>query len=133
MRKISVGTKGTAQMTVTPEHTAKAVGSGMLEVFATPCMAALMEEAACTCVAPYLEEGESTVGTRLDIAHVSATPVGMKVTAECTLTAAEGRKLTFSVAVRDCVGPIGSGTHERFLIDADRFMEKCRAKLKKGE
>jgi len=133
MREISVGTKGTAQIFVTPERTAKMVGSGMLEVFATPCMAALMEEAACACVAPYLEEGESTVGTRLEITHVSATPVGMAVTAECVLTAAEGRKLTFSVTARDDAGPIGSGTHDRFLIDTGRFMEKCRSKLKKGK
>lgn len=130
MKEIPIGTIGSARMAVTPERTAKAVGSGALEVFATPCMAALMEQAACACVAPYLEAGETTVGTKLDIDHVSATPAGMTVTAECTLTAAEGRKLTFTVAAKDDAGPIGSGTHERFLIQADRFMEKCRSKLK---
>lgn len=126
---MELGIIGTAEQTVTEAVTAKAVGSGSLTVFSTPHMIALMEEAACRCIAPYLEEGQSSVGTRLDVAHLAATPVGMRVRAEARLTAEDGRKLTFAVAAFDETGKIGEGTHERFLILTDRFLQKTYAKL----
>jgi fluoroacetyl-CoA thioesterase len=125
---LTIGMTGTAAMHVTAENTAVAVGSGDLMVFATPYMAALMEEAACNCVKTALSEEQSTVGTQLSIAHTSATPVGMNVRAEATLTAVEGRKLSFEVKAYDEAGLIGEGTHERFLIERDRFMKKANAK-----
>lgn len=123
-----IGVTGTAELTVTEAQTAKAVGSGNLTVFSTPHMVALMEEAACQCIKSDLEPGQSSVGTKLDVAHVSATPVGMTVRAEATLIAAEGRKLTFSVRAFDEAGLIGEGTHERFLILEEKFLKKTYEK-----
>lgn len=126
---ISPGIKGRAETIVTKDKTAASAGSGTLEVFATPYMAALMENAACSSLASCLEEGQSSVGTGLDISHISATPIGMKVWAESEVTSVEGKKITFKIAAFDECGPIGSGKHERFIIGIDKFMEKCRAKL----
>ena len=117
---ISVGAVGTASTVVTPENTAAAVGSGALPVFATPYMIALMENAACNAIADGLEEGQSSVGTKLDVSHDAATPVGMHVTAKA--------ELVFRVTAEDDAGPIGQGTHERFLIMADKFLAKAEAK-----
>lgn len=128
---MELGIVGTAEQTVTEAVTAKTVGSGSLTVFSTPHMIALMEEAACRCIAPYLTAEQSSVGTRLDVKHLAATPVGMRVRAEAKLTAEDGRKLTFEVKAFDETGPIGEGTHERFLILTDRFLEKTYAKLPK--
>lgn len=126
---IPAGLQGEARTRVSPENTAAAVGSGALPVFGTPYMVALMEKAAMESVQPYLEPGKGTVGTRLDISHDAATPLGMEVRAVSTLTAVEGRKLSFRVEAFDETGPIGGGTHERFVIDEQRFMDKCTAKL----
>ena len=126
---IPAGLQGEARTRVSPENTAAAVGSGALPVFGTPYMVALMEKAAMESVQPYLEPGKGTVGTRLDISHDAATPLGMEVRAVSTLTAVEGRRLSFRVEAFDETGPIGSGTHERFVIDEQRFMDKCAAKL----
>ena len=115
---ISVGAVGTASAVVTPENTAAAVGSGALPVFATPYMIALMENAACNAIADGLEEGQSSVGTKLDVSHDAATPVGMH----------DRRRLVFRVTAEDDAGPIGQGTHERFLIMADKFLAKAEAK-----
>ena len=104
------------------------MGSGDLPVFATPCMIALMEEAAQSSVAPYLEEGQSTVGTKMCVSHDAATPLGMKVWAESRLTGIDGRRLVFEVKAFDACGPIGQGTHERFIIKRQRFLEKTEAK-----
>ena len=123
---ISVGCRGRAECTVTEENTAAAVGSGLVPVFATPYMIALMENAAVQALAPCLEEGEGSVGTRLEVTHDAATPVGMKVWAEAELTGVEGRKLTFTVRAYDEAGPIGGGTHERFIISVDRFLAKAQ-------
>ena len=123
---ISVGAVGTASAVVTPENTAAAVGSGALPVFATPYMIALMENAACNAIADGLEEGQSSVGTKLDVSHDAATPVGMHVTAE--LVEVDRRRLVFRVTAEDDAGPIGQGTHERFLIMADKFLAKAEAK-----
>ncbi len=125
---ITVGLRGRAEATVTPENTAAAVGSGLVPVFATPYMAALMENAAVHAVQPALEEGQGTVGTRLSVTHDAATPVGMRVWAEAEVTAVEGKKLTLSVKAWDEAGPIGGGVHERFVIVTDRFLAKAEAR-----
>lgn len=127
-KMIKPGLEGYAETTVTEANTAVAAGSGTLEVFATPYMTALMEKAACLSLAPYLEKGHNSVGTGLNIKHTSATPIGMKVWAKSVVIAAEGRKITFEVTAFDETGPIGSGTHERYIIESEKFMEKCRSK-----
>ncbi|MBS6217104.1 MAG: thioesterase family protein [Clostridiales bacterium] len=123
---LQVGCKGRAETVVTLENTAAAVGSGLLPVFATPSMVALMEHAAVNACAGGLEEGQGSVGTCLNITHDAATPIGQKVCAEAELTAIDGRKLTFSVRAYDEAGPIGGGTHERFLIMNERFLAKAQ-------
>ena len=129
MPAIAVGLKGRAETVVAEGNTAAAVGSGLLPVFATPQMIALMEGAAVNAVQACLEEDQGTVGTHLDVSHDAATPVGMKVWAEAELTAVDGRKLTFAVAAYDEAGPIGRGTHERFVIAPSKFMAKAKGKL----
>jgi len=126
---IEIGTKGYAEALVEQEDTAKVVGSGDLLVYATPCMVALMEGAACESIAPFLAEGESSVGTMMQVNHISATPVGMEVRAESEVTAVEGRKVTFVIKAFDEAGEIGNAVHERFIIKADRFLEKTYDKL----
>lgn len=126
---IEIGLQGHAETLVEKEDTAQAVCSGGLLVYATPCLAALMEGAAYESIAPFLAEGESSVGTRMDLTHSSATPVGMEVRAESTVTAVEGRRITFEIVAYDEAGEIGRAVHERVLIKADRFLEKCYAKL----
>ena len=128
MKELLTGTKASAQTKVNESNTAKTVGSGSLEVFATPMMTALMEKAACTALAPYLEENETTVGTMLNITHDSATPLGMNVTAFAEVTAVNGREICFDVYAEDDKGRIGGGKHKRFLVFADRFMEKTNSK-----
>ena len=128
---IPVGTKFVCEEVVTPERTAAAVGSGLLPVYGTPYMLALMENAAVNAVLPCLGEDEGTVGTLLNVAHSSATPIGMKVWAEATLTAVDGKKLTYEVAAFDEAGEIGRGTHERFVIKPERFLVKAQGKLSK--
>ena len=128
---IEIGMKGRAETLVTPDNTAQAAGSGLLPVFATPWMAALMENAAVQAVQEALSPEEGTVGTRLDVTHDAATPVGMKVWAEAEVTAVEGRKLTFSVSAFDEAGKIGGGTHQRFVIQPEKFLARVQAKLNK--
>lgn len=125
---LTVGNKGRAETVVTADNTAAAVGSGLVPVFATPYMIALMENAAVNAVQAQLEEGQGTVGTRLEVTHDAATPVGMKVWAQAELTAVEGKKLTFSVQAFDETGAIGGGTHERYIIAVERFLAKAEAK-----
>ncbi len=126
---IEIGIKGLAETVVEKEDTAQYVGSGDLLVYATPCMVALMEGAACESIAPYLAPGESSVGTQMNVAHTSATPVGMEVRAESEVTGVEGRKVTFSIVAYDEAGEIGRATHERFIIKSERFLEKTYDKL----
>lgn len=126
---IEIGRKGYAEALVEQEDTAKVVGSGDLLVYATPCMAALMEGAACDAIAPHLAQGESSVGTLLHLSHSSATPVGMEVRAEALVTAVEGRKICFEITAYDEVGEIGKATHERVIVKVDRFLEKTYDKL----
>ena len=126
---VTVGLKGRAESLVTEENTALTAGSGTLPVFATPFMCALMEKAAWTSIAPCLEEGESTVGTKLDITHDSATPLGMKVWAESQVTEVDGKRIVLKVAAYDEKGLIGQGIHERFIITDQRFLTKAARKL----
>ena len=125
---LEIGIQGRAEDIVCEQNTAKNMGSGDLPVFATPCMVALMENASLGSVAPHLEEGQSTVGTKICVSHDSATPIGMKVWAESTLTEIDGRRLGFEVRAFDERGLIGQGTHERFIIKQQRFLEKAEAK-----
>ena len=121
---LETGIIGKDEMIVTEENTASAVGSGGLDVFATPSLIALAEKTAFQSVLPYLEEGQGTVGTHIDIKHIAATPVGMKVFCETELIEVDKvkhRRLVFSVNVYDEVEKIAEGTHERFIIDSDRF------------
>ena len=124
MDKLIIGLCGTAQTIVTAVNTAAAMKSGSLPVFATPSMCALMEKAACAAVNPHLESGSGTVGISLNITHDRATALGEKVTAAATLTAVDGRKLTFTVEAKDGKGTIGKGMHERFIINNEKFMAK---------
>ena len=126
---LNIGIKGGKSVEVTSSNTAKALGSGTLDVFATPAMIALIEATASESVAPFLEEGTSTVGTHLDVAHSSATPVGMTVSCETELVEVDRRRLVFRVVVRDTVCEIGSGIHERFVVDDAKFMSKAGSKL----
>lgn len=122
------GIKGKETTIVDESNTAKTMASGTLDVFATPAMTALMEKTAWKSVAEELEEGCGTVGIRLEITHDAPTPIGMKVTCESVLTGIDGRKLTFEVEARDERGKIGSGIHERFIIDNKKFQEKANQK-----
>lgn len=126
---LETGIKGSASCTVTLEDTAKALGSGGLDVFSTPKLVALMENAALTLVKPYLDEGSDTVGTRLDVAHLAATPVGMTVRAEAELIEIDRRRLVFSVKAWDEKELVGEGAHERFIVNSEKFFSKCNSKL----
>ena len=127
--EITVGMKAEVGTLVEREDTAKEVGSGDLLVYATPCMVALMEGAACEAIAEALNETQTTVGIALNIEHISATPVGMDVRAEAEVTAVEGKVITFAVRAFDEVGEIGNGTHKRVIVNTQKFLEKAYAKL----
>jgi fluoroacetyl-CoA thioesterase len=120
-----VGKSREAYIVVSGNDTAKSVGSGGLEVLATPRMIALVEAAAFELVEGKLGSGISTVGTLVNISHLSPTPLGMKVTAKATLREVEGKRLVFDVEASDEKGKIAEGTHERFIIDVERFMSKA--------
>lgn len=124
MLDLKSGIIGQAKVKVSENNTAKNMKSGALPVFATPAMVALMEEAACTALKDYLEEGEGTVGIKLDIAHVAPTAMDDIVTATAVLDKIEGRKLTFIVEAKDTHKVIGKGVHERFIINNEKFMSK---------
>lgn len=122
------GIRNTVETVVTDANTAVKMGSGNLRVFATPAMTALIEETAWKSVAPFLEDGQGTVGISLDIKHTAPTPVGMTVRCETVLTGIDGRKLTFETNVYDEKGQIGNGTHERFIINSEKFQTKADCK-----
>lgn len=128
--ELKEGIRNSKELTVTEEQTAATAGSGGQPVFSTPHMVALMETTAWASVEPYMDEGCSTVGTHLDIAHLSASPVGAHIKCETELVGVDGRKLTFRVSASDDAGLIGEGTHERFIINIDKFMARTEAKLK---
>lgn len=125
---INVGNKGKAESIVTKENTAATMKSGSLEVFATPALVALMEEAACNALENDLEEGTTTVGIHMDVQHAAATPLGMKVSAIATVSEVDNRKITFQIEAQDDKDLIGKATHSRFIVKKDRFMEKTNAK-----
>ena len=127
--EITVGMKGEAFNLVEREDTAKEVGSGSLLVYATPCMVALMEGAACEAIEEAMDDTKTTVGTELNIQHLSATPVGLEVRAEATVTAVEGKVITFEVKAFDEAGEIGKGTHKRVIVPTQKFLEKAYGKL----
>ena len=128
MKQIRVGLKGEARRTVTADQTAEAFGSGVVPVFATPAMVALMEKAAVLALADYLPAEETTVGTKLEIGHLAPTPLGDEVRAEAVLVAIEGRRLSFTVAAWDSSEQIGQGRHERVVVARDRFLAKVGQK-----
>ena len=131
MSELSRGVRGTQEEIVTEKNIASALGSGGLAVYATPCMITLMEYCAMESVKPFLPEGSSTVGTRLDVKHLAATPIGMKVRCETELIEVDRRRLVFLCRAFDEAGLIGEGTQERFIVDNAKFMEKTQAKLVK--
>lgn len=126
--ELQTGIKGRQECIVNESNVAVNVGSGSLKVFATPMMVALIEKAAVLSVEPFLGEGQSSVGTLVNVKHVAATPVGMKVWAEAELVEIDRRRLVFNVAAYDEAGLIGEGTHERFIIDIEKFQSKTDAK-----
>ena len=126
---LTVGIKGRQSLKVTELNTAEHLLSGMLPVYATPSLIALMEYTCFSSVHPLLDEGLGTVGTHLDVSHLAPTPIGGTVVCESELIEIDRRRLVFRVEARDDLGPIGSGTHERFIVTGDRFMEKANSKL----
>jgi predicted thioesterase len=119
---IVIGKTETASTLVTQNNTAKTVGSGALDVFATPMMVALMEKAACDCLE--LESGQTSVGIHINVEHNAASPLGTPITATATIVSVDGRKVEFTVSAADDKKEIGGGTHTRFIIDRDRFLSK---------
>lgn len=128
LSKLQTGLVGRANVRVGDAQLATAVGSGVAPVFASPILIALMEAASVDCVEKLLPEGYQSLGTHLDVAHTAPTPRGLTVTAEATLIAIAGRKLTFRVAAHDGVEAIGAGTHTRIVVDTPRFMARLAAK-----
>jgi predicted thioesterase len=122
------GLVGEVGLLVESSHLASSLGSGSIDVFATPAMIALMENAAQTCVAPYLPQGSVTVGTSINVRHLAATPPGLEVRARAELTEVEGRRLVFHVTASDRVDLIGEGTHERAIVDPARLLARATAK-----
>ena len=130
MEDIKVGLKNTVTDKVTDKNTAKTMGSGSLEVYATPAMTCLMEKASTEALEPLLADGWTTVGISLEVQHKAATPMGMKVRAEAEVAAVDGRKITFTVKAFDEREEIGFGTHERFAVMKEKFMSKAVGKAK---
>lgn len=128
---LQLGIKGRQEVMVTEDNSAAALGSGLLDVFATPAMIALMEKTSFMSVAPYMNDGEGTVGTALNIKHTAATPLGMRVYCESELVEVDGRRLVFHVEAFDESGKIGEGEHERFVINNEKFMMKALKKKEK--
>ncbi|MFU0824376.1 thioesterase family protein [Clostridium sp.] len=123
---VKEGTKGTMEMVVTDEHSAIKVGSGLVNVFATPSMVALMENTAQASVKDALPEGYATVGIEINVKHMKATPIGMKVKCETILKKVEGKRLIFEVEAYDEVAKIGEGTHIRYIVDKEQFVKRIQ-------
>ena len=128
MKEIKLGTTHQASTTVTAQACANVVGSGDVAVYATPMMIALMEQAAKEAVKPFLEEDETTVGVQMNVSHDAPTPIGMKVIAKATITKVDRRMISYEVIAEDECGVIGKGVHQRVVVGATRFLEKCNAK-----
>jgi predicted thioesterase len=129
LSRLQPGMKGSAQLLVGIEHTAPKVGSGLVPVLATPVMINLIEAAALDAVERLLPDGHQSLGTRLDVRHFAATPIGMKVRASAELIKVEGRTLLFRVGAQDEKEPIGDGTHERVIVNVTRFDQRVQKKL----
>jgi predicted thioesterase len=127
---ITLGLAGAAELIVAPEHTAPFVGSGRIAVLATPVMINLIEAAALKAVEHLLPEGHQSLGTHLDVSHIAATPIGMRVTATAEVTHVEGRTITFKVEARDEREIIGGGAHKRVVVSVARFDERVQRKLR---
>ncbi len=125
---LTPGLTGEMSVTVTEDLTATALGSGSVQVYSTPALVALLEAAAIEALAGHLPDGMTTVGVRVDVRHLAATPVGQTVTARATLREVDGRRLVFDVAAQDPVEPVAEGTHERFIVDRARFESRAAAK-----
>lgn len=126
--ELKPGIRGEATIKVTPEMTANRISSGVVEVYATPQMIALMEKASSEAVEPFLAPGQSTVGTLVNVSHIAATPIGHTVRADAELVEVDGRRLVFQVAAYDELERIGEGRHERFIIDESRFLNRVAKK-----
>lgn len=129
--EIQPGLAGTAETTVTETNTALALGSGLVPVFATPALIALLEEAAVKALAPQIEAGKTTVGTRVEVQHLAATPPGMAVRAEAIVTDVDGRRISFRVVAYDAVEQIAEGVHERIIVDEQRFLARAQTKAER--
>ena len=125
---LEIGIEHSKTETVAENNTAASLGSGMLPVYATPAMILLIEATAAECAAPHLEDGMTTVGTKLDIEHLAATPLGLTVSCKCELVEIDRRRLVFKAEVYDSCELIGRGTHERFIVASEKFMAKAEAK-----
>ena len=125
---LEIGMKGSAETVVTIDNTAKAFTSGALEVFATPAMISLMEETCWKMIQPELEEGLGSVGTKVNVSHTAPSAIGKTIVCEATLIEIDGRRLTFEVVCSDENGMVGMGTHERFIINNEKFMAKAEGK-----
>ena len=130
LSRITLGLIGTKEIVVGPEHTASFVGSGRIAVLATPVMINLIEAASLAAVEHLLPAGHQSLGTQLDVSHVAATPVGLRVTATAEVTGMEGRTITFRVEARDEVELIGGGTHQRVVVSVERFDERVQRKIR---
>lgn len=125
---LNTGIKGHEELVVNAELSARVMGSGELDVFATPAMTALIEKTAWRSVAGELEDGQGSVGTKLDIVHIAATPLGMRVWCDTELIELDGRRIVFRAEVFDESGKIGEGTHERFIVQNEKFQAKADSK-----
>jgi predicted thioesterase len=130
LTRIDAGLKGTAQITVGPEHTAPFVGSGRIAVLATPVMINVIEAAALNAIEHLLPAGHQSLGIHLDVSHTAATPVGLQVTATAEVLRVDGRTVTFRVEARDTFEPIGGGTHQRVVVSVARFDERVQRKVR---
>lgn len=126
---MEIGSVGKFTSRVTNDNTADAVLSGTLKVFSTPMMIAAMEAASVDAIKDFLDDDSSSVGTKINIEHMSASPVGMNITAESTLREIDGRRLVFDVKAYDDKGIIGTGVHERVIVNSAKFMDKANKKL----
>ncbi len=130
MQSIPVGSKGSFSLVLTPDHLANRFKDATLPpVLATPVMIMVMENAALNAIKPYLDAGESALGTRVDVRHLAATPAGRRVTGEAEVTKVAGRRIEFRIRATDGTEEIGIGTHERMLIDLEKFSERMKAKF----
>lgn len=130
LTRIDAGLKGTAQITVSPEHTAPFIGSGRIAVLATPVMINVIEAAALNAIEHLLPAGHQSLGIHLDVSHTAATPVGLQVTATAEVLRVDGRTVTFRVEARDTFEPIGGGTHQRVVVSVARFDERVQRKVR---